>query len=103
MDQRGLAATGRRLEAMAGLVEDLPVYGSVHLHAPFTMAAQLLGAQELYVLCLEDPARAHQLLRFCVHFSREFERTRARYGISPEPLDELSAGAPASAGCAGCG
>lgn len=89
VNHRALTETARRLEKMYAMVTGIPVLTSVHLHAPFTMAAQLLGAQELYVLCLKDPPRAHKLLQFCVDFFHHFERVKWQYGIPPEPLDEF--------------
>jgi len=84
-----LNETWRRLERLREMVAGIPVMTSVHLHAPFTMAAQLLGAQELYVLCLEEPERAHRLLEFCVAFFRHFEQVKWQYGLSPEVMDEF--------------
>jgi uroporphyrinogen-III decarboxylase len=89
VDHTALGRTQQRLEQMRELVAGLPVLTSVHLHAPFTLAAQLFGAQELYLLCLEEPERAHRLLDFCVAFFRHFERVKWQYGLSPEPLDEF--------------
>jgi len=89
VNHRALTETARRLAKMHAMVTGIPVLTSVHLHAPFTMAAQLLGAQELYVLCLKDPPRAHKLLQFCVDFFHHFERVKWQYGIPPEPLDEF--------------
>jgi uroporphyrinogen-III decarboxylase len=86
---RTLLETASRLEEMRTMVAGIPVLTSVHLHAPFTMAAQLFGAEELYILCLEEPARAHKLLQFCVDFFQHFERVKWQYGISPDPLDEF--------------
>jgi uroporphyrinogen decarboxylase len=98
VDVRGLNQTQHRLEQLRELVAGLPVLASVHLHAPFTLAAQLMGAQELYVLCLEEPQRAHRLLKFCVSFFRAFERAKWQYGISPEVMDEFVCWREAQAG-----
>jgi uroporphyrinogen-III decarboxylase len=89
VDHAALNETRRRLERLCEMVTGIPVMTSVHLHAPFTMAAQLMGAQELYLLCIEEPERAHKLLHFCVAFFRHFEQVKSQYGISPDPLDEL--------------
>jgi uroporphyrinogen-III decarboxylase len=48
-----------------------------------------MGAQELYVLCLEEPERAHRLLEFCLEFFRRFEQIKWQYGISPDVMDEF--------------
>ncbi len=89
VDHAALKETQRRLEALREIVCGLPVMTSIHLHAPFTMAAQLIGAQELFLLCIEEPERAHRLLEFCVRFFLHFERVKGQYGISPTPLDEF--------------
>jgi uroporphyrinogen-III decarboxylase len=87
--QHNLLETRRKLAAMRHLIEGLPVLASVHLHAPFTMAAQLFNAQDLFVACYEEPARVHKLLSFCVRFFMHFERVKHQYGLSPKPLDEF--------------
>jgi uroporphyrinogen-III decarboxylase len=84
-----LLETRRKLERLRSIVDGLPVLTSVHLHAPFTLAAQIYNAQDLFLACYEDPARVHKLLDFCVRFFLHFERVKWQYGISPDPLDEF--------------
>ena len=86
---QSLLATSRKLKTMRSIVRGLPVMTSVHLHAPFTMAAQLYDAQDLFLACYGEPMRVHKLLGFCVLFFLHFERIKWQYGISPEPLDEF--------------
>lgn len=86
---RALCATQEKLMALRGMVAGLPVFTSVHLHAPFTMAAQLLGAQELFLLCADDPVKARALIQFCADFFVHFERMKWQFGIDPDPLDEF--------------
>ncbi|MCL4393658.1 MAG: hypothetical protein M1482_02405 [Chloroflexi bacterium] len=89
VDHAALKQTRRRLEDLREIVSGVPVMASVHLHAPFTMAAQLIGAEQLYLLCIEEPERAHRLLEFCVRFFLHFERVKGQYDISAQPLDEF--------------
>lgn len=89
VQHEGLLETRRKLEQLRSLVNGLPVMTSVHLHAPFTMAAQLCNAQDLFLACYEEPERVHKLLDFCVRFFLHFERVKWQYGISPEHLDEF--------------
>jgi uroporphyrinogen-III decarboxylase len=85
----GLLETRRRLDHMRAIVEGLPVFTSVHLHAPFTMAAQLYNTQDLLLACYDEPARVHRLLDFCVRFFLHFERVKWQYAMSPDHLDEF--------------
>ena len=84
-----LRRTQARLAQLRSIVDGLPVLTSVHLHAPFTMAAQILGAQELFLACYERPERVHKLLDFCVRFFQHFERVKGQFDISSHPLDEF--------------
>ncbi len=86
---QNLWRTKARLEQLDELVDGLPVLTSVHLHAPFTLAAQLLGAEKLFLACYEAPERVHRLLDFCLQVFDHFERVKWQFGISPEPLDEF--------------
>jgi uroporphyrinogen-III decarboxylase len=79
----------RRLDHMCTIVEGLPVFTSVHLHAPFTMAAQLYNTEDLLLACYDEPARVHRLLDFCVRFFLHFERVKWQYAMSPDHLDEF--------------
>lgn len=87
--KEALLQTQRRKTELASIVEGLPVWTSVHLHAPFTMAAQLFNSQDLCVACYDDPERVARLLEYCVSAFLAFERVKWQYGISPEPLDEF--------------
>ncbi|MDD4869186.1 MAG: uroporphyrinogen decarboxylase family protein [Kiritimatiellae bacterium] len=84
-----LKETNKKLLAMRDLVEGLPVLTSIHMHAPFTMAAQLYGAENLYVLCYEDPELVHKLLNYCVETFIEFDQIKGKHGIDFQPLDEF--------------
>lgn len=85
----GLLKTLGKLEELRSLVKDFPVLTSVHLHAPFTLAAQLFGAQNLIIACYEDPDRVKKLLDFCSNFFLRFENIKWQYGIAPQHLDEF--------------
>jgi uroporphyrinogen-III decarboxylase len=89
LGHRGLSQTRERLEQLREIVVGIPVLASVHLHAPFTMAAQLIGSEQLYLLCSEEPARAHALIKSCLSYFKLFEEAKLQYGISPDPLDEF--------------
>jgi len=86
---KNLFETHQKLELMRSLVDGVPVKTSVHLHAPFTMAAQLYNAQDLFMACYEQPERVHKLLDYCVRFFLHFEQVKWQYGISADPLDEF--------------
>ena len=86
---RRLLETRHQLEQLRSIVDGLPVLTSVHLHAPFTMAAQIYNAQDLFLACYEEPERLHRLLDYCVRFFLHFERVKWQYGTSAEPLDEF--------------
>jgi uroporphyrinogen-III decarboxylase len=87
--QAGLLETSRKMQQLSAIVEGLPVLASVHLHAPFTMAAQLFDVQGLSLACYDDPERVHRLLVFCVQAFLQFERVKWQYGLAAQPLDEF--------------
>jgi uroporphyrinogen decarboxylase len=78
-----------RFRALGCLVRGVPVFFNVHLHAPFTMAAQLLGAERLFMACYDSPHKVHKLMDFCMRAFMAFERFKFQYGISPQGLDEF--------------
>ncbi len=84
-----LLETHRKLEQLGAMVKGLPVLTSVHLHAPFTMAAQLFNAQGLCLACYDNPAMVFRLLDYCLGFFLHFEQVKWQFGISPSPLDEF--------------
>lgn len=86
---RSLLETFKKIQQLRSIVEGIPVLASVHLHAPFTMAAQLFNVQDLSLACYDDPGRVHKLLDFCVRSFVHFERVKWQYGISPKHLDEF--------------
>jgi uroporphyrinogen-III decarboxylase len=89
IQHKSLFETLKKLEKLRSFVSGLPVITSVHLHAPFTMAAQLFNVQDLLLACYEQPAQVHKLLNLCVSFFLSFERVKWQYGISPDHLDEF--------------
>jgi len=83
-----LADLRERTHELSQMVDGVPVRANVHLHAPFTMAAQLLGAEKLYLACYEEPEKVHKLLDYCLRAFRQFEQHRLEY-MSPDGLDEF--------------
>jgi len=50
------------------------------ISGPFSLAANLVGAEELFLACLEEPERAHSLLGYAVRIIREYAKAHVDAG-----------------------
>jgi uroporphyrinogen decarboxylase len=63
---------------------------------PYSMAAQLVGAEEFILLTVEDAAFARRLVEFCARVTVEFGRAFLRRGVEPVIFDSRATPALAS-------
>ena len=54
---------------------------------PYSMAAQLIGAENFVLLTIEDPRFARQALEFCARVAAEFGRAFLKLGVEPIVFD----------------
>ena len=54
---------------------------------PYSMAAQLIGAEKFVLLTIEDPRFARQALEFCARVAAEFGRAFLKLGVEPIVFD----------------
>lgn len=67
------------------LGEKVPIRGAIS--GPFSLAANLVGAENLFMMTLTDPQRVHDILRFAVHVSGEYARAYVETGCGVIAFD----------------
>jgi uroporphyrinogen decarboxylase len=54
---------------------------------PYSMAAELIGAEKFMILTIEDPAFAQKAIEFCAQVTVEFGKAFLRCGVEPIIFD----------------
>jgi len=65
--------------------QDIIVRGAVT--GPYSMAAELIGAEKFVLLTMDDPGFAHQVMEFCAKVTVEFGKAFLRRGVEPIMFD----------------
>ena len=67
------------------LGETVPIRGAIS--GPFSLSANLVGAESLFMMTLTDPQRVHDILKFAGHVAAEYARAYVETGCGVIAFD----------------